>query len=320
MFTPSLINFSSSSLSPTSMFGSFNENQDDLDTFLYPNKLEKNFPVQINFSNPNFDEQKEKENEENQLADKIKKFEEERDLLFKNYFNYSPKVQQINLKASKKIPKIDPDYDLNISYHRLLPLDKEYKDFHSENENQNNGKFGSLSSESAQKSSDSLSNKESKQTRTMFLDKDINLDLDTSWIKTASLEADEEYLAWLQDLPSAPVTQPSLSSTKQTKDASSNEYFDDDDSLMNDPLEEARRNALARQRELEDEEEMLMYDYPVEDNTPKTLPPKPNIPVQKIPSTAELSADWGLKDQQVVKSIRKFILGMQNGLPSDKRK
>ena len=319
MFKPSLINFSSTSLSPTSVFGSLVDPENDLETYLFPEKLNSIFPVQLHFSESNSDEQKELNTEDESFSTKISKFEEEREKLFNYYFSYSPNVQKINLKASKKIPKIDPDYNLNISFHRLLPPDKDYKEFLSEHEDKNIEKSADFSSENEQNSSENSSQAETKQKPSIILDKDVDLYLDTSWIKTASLEADDEYLAWLQDLPSAPVSQPSLSNARKSQTASSNEYFDDDDYLMNDPLEEARRSALAHQRELENEEEMLMYRYPLEE-PPKTLQPKQNMSVQKIPSTAELSADWGLKDQQVVKSIRKFILGMQNGLPPDKRK
>ena len=312
----SLFSFPVRTLSSYGLFNTFPDTSQDINSFLFPQNVSSMLPPQFQLENSNSDDENDVNHHDLSLDQKINRFEKEREKKLSEYFSYAPKFQKINLQAAKRMQQIDPECKQNSSYFNILQKAQEKVKKHNDSQFQSKGKSGSLSSESSKGLSDSQYSSRSKTRRwkqpILLNDKNVDLELNTSWIKAASLEADEEYLSWLQDLPNTPQDA-KLSNAQNNSSTTSDEVF-----LLNDPLEEARQNALAKQRELEAEEEIIMNDLPTTEAQFKSTPPK--HPVTRIPSAAELSADWGFKDQEIVMSIRKFMLGMQGGLAPDKKK
>ena len=291
-----------------------------IDEFLFPKNLDTLMPLQMQFADFDSDDDENDNNDQLSLDEKIKKFEKQRDQMFQDYFTFKQQIQKITLQASKQIEQNDPDETINISYQRLLRAAEEkaqkQQQLPETESSTNKAQFVSLSSETKDTASESLSSSRPRSRRKkqpiLLNDKDMDLEINTSWIQAASLEADEEYLAWLQDLPNTPTANTSKTSNHKAANGDENELID--------PLEEARRTALANQNEREEEDRLLFEQAPKsEEVRPKETPPKPT-PVQRIPSAAELNADWGFTDQEIGMSIRKFIRGMQGGLTPDKKK
>ena len=317
----SLFSFPMQPLASGKYFKGITDTSKGIDEFLFPKNLDTFLPGQMQFADLDSDDDGEENREELTLDEKIKKFENQRNQLFSDYFSFKHEVQSITLQASKRIPAVDPEIVINNKYAKILAKSAEKK---AQQQQQlpetesapTKGQFGSLSSETLDTAPESMSSNRTKSRRKkqpiLLNEKDVNLEINTSWIQAASLEADEEYLAWLQDLPNAPET-------SQKKSKNSKDSKDDDTELMIDPLEEARRSALAKQIELADEDSFKYEPPPHEEPQQKETPPKPP-PVSRIPSAAELNADWGFTDQAIGMSIRKFMVGMQNGLTPEKKK
>ena len=301
-------------------FNDLSDSSKDIENFLFPKNLEKKFSFKSKFADFDSDDNEEEEASKMTIDEKIKKFEKQREDLFKGYFCTNIPCRKIILQDSKKIIQNNPEIHLNESFEKLKKEAEANPPASETDYSSLNGQFGSLSSEARENVSESLSSsskpmKQKKRNQAKPLNvKDVDLQINTSWIQAASLEADEEYLAWLQDLPSTPK-KTSKSKRVQAKD---------DEKLMIDPLEEARQSALAKQIELDDEESQFV-EIPIEEAPPapptttQQTPTKAPNSVKKVPTAAEINEEWGFEDNEIGMSIRKFMRGMQGASERKKK-
>lgn len=309
--TGSLFSFPMQPLASGNYFTTSLESGNGLDDFLFPRKIDGIIPSTMKYSVFDSDDQDENE-DDTSIDEKVKKFEQQRENLLNKFKYTNKKTQTIQIQTSKSIIHGDPKVYINSAYTELV---KHAIDLSSQPETEFSKSSFSFSSDSHYTTTSDAGKRSRKKSKPVIIDKEVDLQINTSWIQAASIEADEEYLAWLKDLPD---------SSNHGKSGSIRPQLSRDILMNMDPLEEARASAFEKQKSfVEPVDESLgsiLEEKPKEEKviTPQKSPQR--IPLQKIPTAAELNEDWGFEDKQIGASIRKFMQGMQGGVERKKNK
>ncbi|EAY19651.1 hypothetical protein TVAG_432470 [Trichomonas vaginalis G3] len=311
--TGSLFSFPMQPLASGNYFTTSLDGNGGLDDFLFPKKIDGLLPNTTRYNV--FDSDGQDEDEESIDSDeKVKKFEQQRENLFNKFKYTNKKIQTIQIQTSKNIIQGDPKVHMNSAYTDLV---KQINELSSQPDTELNKSNFSFSSDSHMTTTSGNGNIRSKRkSKPIIIDKEVDLQINTSWIQAASIEADEEYLSWLKDLPDTSSQGKSGKSALKPSDSK-------DILLRLDPLEEARASAFEKQKSFVEPEETtpsILEEKPHTDekiSTPQKSPQR--LPLQRIPTAAELNQDWGFEDKQICASIRKFMQGMQGGAGERKR-